>query len=296
MSRSPDAHMAEARGGADEEGPTLLKAENTVTGYFGVRHQPGRPKPYMAIVTSGGMKRFLGSFGTPEEAAQCVARTPEGQAAAKKAAQTGGIVRTHKRIGKSDWAKLERDREENEEKARAGRAEEDAYLGELRVTDEELQPQGYKWGTCSSDFRGVYKTDPRTSGSYDMPVQGQDYNKRAKRWSEGLDFMATIAADGNNGSKMVFLGYYYTERGAAVAVLESEQGARRAQAAAHFDLSAAGAPKATNTLPSSLARRPSPACIHSRRPASVQARRPRPRPRASHSNGARRSRGSPACM
>ena len=63
----------------------LLQADNT-TGYFGVRHQPGRLKPFDARVWRGGKDVHLGSFATAEEAALCVARSPEGQAAAKKAA------------------------------------------------------------------------------------------------------------------------------------------------------------------------------------------------------------------
>ena len=62
---------------------TLLVADNN-TGYFGVHlSHPGRPKPYMARVTRGGKIVHLGSFATAEEAALCVARSPEGQAAAE---------------------------------------------------------------------------------------------------------------------------------------------------------------------------------------------------------------------
>eukprot|EP00964_Phaeocystis_antarctica_P085253 scaffold53814_cov50-Phaeocystis_antarctica.AAC.1 len=61
-------------------------AENK-TGYFGVYlTNPGRHKPYQANVWRGGKQVHLGSFATAEEAALCVARTPEGQAAAQKAA------------------------------------------------------------------------------------------------------------------------------------------------------------------------------------------------------------------
>ena len=51
--------------------------------------KPGRPKPYHAQVSRGGAgKRVpLGCFATAEEAALCVARSPEGQVeAAKRAA------------------------------------------------------------------------------------------------------------------------------------------------------------------------------------------------------------------
>ena len=70
---------------AEAEGLTLLVADNA-TGYLGVHHQPGRSKPYKAQVRRGGQMVSLCYFATAEEAALCVARSPEGQAAAKKAA------------------------------------------------------------------------------------------------------------------------------------------------------------------------------------------------------------------
>ena len=70
---------------AEAEGLALLVADNT-TGYFGVHHQPGKSKPYEARVTRGGKNVHLGSFATAEEAALCVARSPEGQEAAQRAA------------------------------------------------------------------------------------------------------------------------------------------------------------------------------------------------------------------
>ena len=57
------------------------------TGYFGVSlNQPGKPKPYQAQVKCGGKDMYLGCFATAEEAALCIARSPEGQAAAERAA------------------------------------------------------------------------------------------------------------------------------------------------------------------------------------------------------------------
>ena len=56
-------------------------------GYFGVNlPNPGKPKPYQAQVTRGGKQVRLGYFFTAEEAALCVARSPEGRAAAGRAA------------------------------------------------------------------------------------------------------------------------------------------------------------------------------------------------------------------
>ena len=75
-----------ARQQAQVEGLTLLKADNKA-GYFGVNlNQPGRPKPYQAKVWRGGKKVHLGSFATAEEAALCIARSLEGQAAAPRSA------------------------------------------------------------------------------------------------------------------------------------------------------------------------------------------------------------------
>ena len=92
----------EARQQAEAEGLTLRVAENK-TGYFGVNHEPDRTKPYQARVMRGGKKVFLGSFATAEEAALCVARSPEGREAAERAeaarppspapALTGEVVR-----------------------------------------------------------------------------------------------------------------------------------------------------------------------------------------------------------
>ena len=69
-----------------EDQETLLVADNT-TGYIGVRiANPGRLKPFRAEVKRDGKMVSLGSFATAEEAALCVARSPEGQAAAGRAA------------------------------------------------------------------------------------------------------------------------------------------------------------------------------------------------------------------
>ena len=63
------------------EGLTLLKADSK-TGYFGVNlNKPGYPKPYQAVVRRGGKQVSLGRFATAEEAALCIARSPEGQVA-----------------------------------------------------------------------------------------------------------------------------------------------------------------------------------------------------------------------
>ena len=69
----------------EEQRLTLRVSENK-TGYFGVSHLLGRFKRYQARVKRGGKDVHLGSFVTAEEAALCVARSPEGRAAAAKRA------------------------------------------------------------------------------------------------------------------------------------------------------------------------------------------------------------------
>jgi len=82
-----------ARQQAQAEKLTLLVAKNT-TGYFGVMHiKPDKPNPHKAQVWRGGKDVRLGSFATAEEAALCVARSPEGRAeAAKRAAAAAPLT------------------------------------------------------------------------------------------------------------------------------------------------------------------------------------------------------------
>ena len=70
---------------AHAEGITLRKADNKA-GYASVSMLLGRSKPYQAQVQHTGRTVTLGTFATAEEAALCVARSPEGQEAARRAA------------------------------------------------------------------------------------------------------------------------------------------------------------------------------------------------------------------
>ena len=83
---APPLTSEEALQQAQAEGLTLLVSDNE-TGYLGVYHKPGRPKPYQAEVRRGGKHVYLGQFATAEEAALCFARSPDGQAAAAEAAE-----------------------------------------------------------------------------------------------------------------------------------------------------------------------------------------------------------------
>ena len=83
---APPLTSEEARQQAQAE-RLMLRAADNGTGYFGVcLNNPGQPKPYQARVRRGGKDVRLGSFATAEEAALCVARSPEGQEAAEGAA------------------------------------------------------------------------------------------------------------------------------------------------------------------------------------------------------------------
>ena len=69
----------------------MLHVADNTTGYFGVYLSGGQLRPYQARLRRGGKDVHLGYFATAEEAALCVARSPEGQAAAEQAASAGGI-------------------------------------------------------------------------------------------------------------------------------------------------------------------------------------------------------------
>ena len=94
---APPLTSLEVRQQAEAERLTLLKADNKA-GYFGVcLKNPGRPKPYQVQVTRGGKQVNLGSFATAEEAALCVARSPEGREAAERAAAAPPLAREEAR-------------------------------------------------------------------------------------------------------------------------------------------------------------------------------------------------------
>ena len=76
---------------AQAEGLTLIKAD-TKSGYANVSITSGmRIRPYHAQVRRGGKDVHLGSFVTAEEAALCVARSPEGKAAAERRAAEAAL-------------------------------------------------------------------------------------------------------------------------------------------------------------------------------------------------------------
>ena len=70
---------------AQAEGLALRTSDNK-SGYANVTVLPGRREPYQAQVYRSGKTVTVGSFAIAEEAALCVARSPEGKVAAERAA------------------------------------------------------------------------------------------------------------------------------------------------------------------------------------------------------------------
>ena len=79
------ALLRQLHGRAQQAPPPQPRVAKNKTGYFGVRHHRDKPKPYEARVMRGTKLVSLGCFVTAEEAALCVAGSPEGQAAAAAA-------------------------------------------------------------------------------------------------------------------------------------------------------------------------------------------------------------------
>ena len=85
---APPLTSEEARQQAQAEGLVLMRKGDNKAGYIGVGldQRSGRSKPYQAYVRRGGKQVKLGSFATAEEAALCVARSPDGRATTERAA------------------------------------------------------------------------------------------------------------------------------------------------------------------------------------------------------------------
>ena len=85
--KPPPMTAEEALRQAEAEGLTLIKSEMNTSGYWGVANDSrSKTTPYLARVKRGGKDVQLAIFATAEEAALCVARTPEAQATVSAAA------------------------------------------------------------------------------------------------------------------------------------------------------------------------------------------------------------------
>ena len=113
-------------------------------------NQSSKPKPYAAQVRRRGKDVYLGIFATAEEAALCVARSLEGQAAAQRAAATGdddggddtGEESEEETVEVLDAVEVLVASDEGEEKALAMEAEEVTRVVERkRARETEHEPR-----------------------------------------------------------------------------------------------------------------------------------------------------------
>ena len=146
----------------------------------------------------------------------------------------------HTRGGETriDWSKLTKVRAANEPDRLKGLAEELVYLKTVDVSEEELKDAACRAAppdrATNSQYKGVFLADPR-KGDAGSQRKGQGITNRSAAWSEGREWMAV--ADGKH------LGFFFTERAAAVAVFMSTNGERNVDFRTYFDQSAAGGPR-----------------------------------------------------
>ena len=153
---APPLTSGEARQQAQAERLTLIKANNK-TGHFGVYvANPGNPKPYQAQVKRGGKVVQLGCFATAEEAAFCVARTPEGQTATSRAHEK------RKRVSKKR-KRRERESDSVEEEDQLNNDSDENESEE----DEELEPEDDASATSSEE-------EEEKRGNQKCLVKGRD--------------------------------------------------------------------------------------------------------------------------
>merc|ERR1740117_2101290 len=134
---------------AEAEG-LLMPRSNGKTGFRGVTHVTGKKaRPYQAWVCREGKLERLGRFATPEEAALCRARTPEGKKAASRCA--GNPNHMSARGGKSSPAPMTLEEAEAQAEAAENQAEAEGlrlvrsdnqtgYLGVYVNTSNKVKP------------------------------------------------------------------------------------------------------------------------------------------------------------
>eukprot|EP00964_Phaeocystis_antarctica_P033719 scaffold19124_cov62-Phaeocystis_antarctica.AAC.1 len=256
-----------ARQQVQAEGLTLIRAENK-TGYFGVRMliKPGQPKPYQAQVTRGGKSVHLGSFATAEEAALCVARSPEGQAAAKTAAAAPPPLTSEEARQQAQAEGLTLHVAENETgyygvslDQRDGRSK--PYQAQVRCGGKSVH-LGY-FATAEEAALCVARSPEgqvaaQRAAAVPVPLTGEEARQQAR--AEGLTLRVAENTTGyfnvclqtgrskpylakvRRGGKVVYLGYFVTAEEAALCVARTpERQAAAEKAAAAPPLTSKGA-------------------------------------------------------
>ena len=169
---------------AQAEGLTLRVGRNS-TGYFGVCHEPTKSLPYRAQLKSGGKKVCLGNFATAEEAALCVARSPEGQSSAQAAEVLAAAV-------PPSLTSEEAVRQAQEEglpllKAFANRGSTTGYHGVHIDVRSQIRPfSAQVWRDSKQTTLGHFATAEEAALYVARSPEGQVASKRAAAYAEGL--------------------------------------------------------------------------------------------------------------
>eukprot|EP00964_Phaeocystis_antarctica_P139110 scaffold103810_cov63-Phaeocystis_antarctica.AAC.3 len=258
----------EARQQAQAEKLTLLVADNsTITGYFGVYlNNPGHPKPYQAKVSCGGKQVGLGSFATAEEAALCVARSPEGQAVAAERVAAAAPLTSEEARQQAQAEKLTLAVAENTtgyygvqlskpgqpkpHMARVWRAGKSVHLGYFATAEEAAlcvarSPEGQAVAA-----ERAAAPPPLTSEEARQQAQAEGLILRVANNETGYSRVILDSRPGKpkpyqarvtRSGKMVYLGCFVTAEEAALCIARSPEGQAAAERAA--------APERQVTLP-----------------------------------------------
>ena len=183
--KAAPAHLAseEALRQAQAEGLTLRVGKNS-TGYFGVCHEPTKSLPYRAQLKSGGKKVCLGNFATAEEAALCVARSPEGQSSAQAAEVLAAVP--------PSLTSEEAVRQAREEgllllKAFANRDSTTGYFGVHADARSQIRPfSAQVWRDSKQTTLGHFATAEEAALYVARSPEGQMASRRAAAYAEGL--------------------------------------------------------------------------------------------------------------
>ena len=221
----------------------------------------GRPNPYQAKVERGGNQVQLGTFATAEEAALCVARSPEGQAAAKRAAaapppkapltreqalqqaQAEGLV-LRKADSQSGYAGVGiLSGRSNPYKAEVKRSGKQVHLGSFATAEEAAlcvaqSPEGQ--AAAAARAAALPPTVPLTREQALQQAQADGITLRKADNKSGYASVAVLSgrptrpykARVRGSGTMVHLGNFATAEEAALSVARSPEGQAAAERAA----------------------------------------------------------------
>ena len=237
---------------AQAEGLTLLEADNT-TGYFGVYLDTrSKSNPYRAQVRRGGNMVHLGSFATAEEAALCVARSPEGQAAAAMPAAALTSEQTRQQAQAERLTLLVADNKAGYYgvchnpghpkpfQTRVRRAGKNVSLGCFATAEEAALCVARSPVGRAAAQRAAAAPTPLTSEEARQQAQAEGLALRVAGNATGY-FGVSLSYPGKlkpyqaqlkHGGKQVHLGYFATAEEAALRVARSPEGRAAAQKAA----------------------------------------------------------------